>query len=412
MYIYQRSVGAYKGTIGGLQLLNINNAKLSSVIEKTRVFFPTVYDTITLEEYIVDMTAYHNEVVSWQGTIQSWLDHRADLPLIRHQGHVSHERYYVTMEDFQMAGYGIYPARHDWSLGNQKRLTTSGAIDLRLTHLFKDNVDYRRFLEHTLFTYNGYFVRAMARDDGFYLLGAGKNFNVNDHGHAGGISFDKISKVETFPMTPETIEVKPELDQVWIKIDKAYVNHTVWLVVGGKLIPNYPAISKSGEGLIKLDLRMLDLGNLLIKLSKNLDLNNLANGTSGIVKADQIHKESVIQQLMLDVNSFVVVLTNPHIGIEVVPLEQYTFPMTFATTDPHHHPVMLSDGTFPTYREREGAGHRRLLDFDVQLLDNLVNYETGPNNGGDLFHDKVNWSNPHSLIEAYSFKIYSVLKGM
>lgn len=410
MYLYRRSIGAYQDDLTGLHPLKIENAKLSSVVSKTRTLFITVWDAILLREITVDMNEYRSETLTFTGTVQDWLDTKEKTPLKIYQGTFGDVFHYARMEDMQMYGYLTLPGNVQLAPGRQPQVTASGATDILVKHMEVANPNYAAFVKTTLFTYNGYFVRAQAREDGIFLIGAGKNFRIDNEGHVGAISLKNIASVVTLPFKVEEIDIDGQQQSVLITVDRAILDETIWLSVGGKLICGAPAIQKVGEHSFRLDLRALDLGRLLINGAKHIDLDDIAGCTSGVVEAGQLERKSVIERLLLNSNSFMMFLSNPWIGVDISPLECYTFPTTFATEELHHHPVMLSDGRFPTYRNRVGAG-RRLLDFDVRLKDISIDYSTGTENGGDLYHDRVNWYKPHKLTEAYHFKIFSIFKG-
>lgn len=411
MYLYRRSIGAYKGSLAGLQPLKIENAKLSSVMEKTRALFITVWDGLLLREITIDMTVYRSEALYFTGTIQDWLDTKERQPLEVYLGKMGETYHYARMEDMQMAGYTLLPGRADFAAGRQEKITSSGAVDLLVKHRTASSPDYRKFNKTTLFTYNGYFIRSIARPDGFYLLGGGRNFHIDDTGHVGAIDFKGITSVETEPFEIEQLDVDEKGRSVLVTVDREILEETVWFVIAGKLVCGSPAITKVGHNSLRLDLRVLDLGRLLIKGAKHIDLDNIANCRSGVVEAELLERPDVIKELLTNINSFIIYMSNPYMGVEVVPLEKYTFPTTFATEDKFHHPVMLSDGRFPTYRHRLGAG-RRLLDFDVRYIEISTDYSTGSDNGGGLFHDKINQYDRHRSVEAYHFKIYSIFKDM
>lgn len=411
MYLYRRAIGAFQGDLAGLQPLNIENAKLGDVVSKTRALFITVYDKLLLKESTIDMSDYRTETIDFKGSVQDWLDTKEKVPLKTFTGKIGEQFYYVRAEDLQLMGYKLLPARMELAGGRQPQVTAVGAKDILVKHIEVANPNYPLFVQTTLFTYNGYFVRAHGRPEGIYLEGAGKNFQINDQGHVGALDFKGISSVETLPFKAESMDIDLKKHAVYVTLDRDVLHETIWFVVAGKLICGAPAVAKTGHNTIRIDLRALDLGRLLIQSAKHIDLDNIANCKSGIVEAGLLDNPKVIEELFTNFNSFLVVLSNPYIGVDISPLEQYTFPTTFATEDRFHHPVMFSDGRFPTYRHREGAG-RRLLDFDVRLLDVPMDYSTGPDNGGDLYHDKVNWSHPHTLVEAYHFKIYSIFKDL
>ncbi|UVD32129.1 hypothetical protein [Vibrio phage phiKT1028] len=411
MYLFRRAIGAFQGDLAGLQPLNIENSKLSDVVLKTRALYITVYDKLLLKESTIDMNEYRTETIFFKGTIQDWLDTKEKIPLKVFTGTIGGEQYHVRMEDMQLMGYKMLPARLELAGSRQSMVTSAGAKDILVKHIEVANPNYVSFVETTLFTYNGYFVRAHGRQEGIYLEGAGKNFQINDQGHVGALDFKGISKIETIPFKAEAMDIQPKKNTVHVTLDRDMLHETIWFVIAGKLICGAPAVTKTGPNTVRIDLRALDLGRLLIQSAKHIDLDNIANCTSGIVEAGVLEEVSTIEKLFTNFNSFLVALSNPYMGIDVSPLEQYTFPTTFATQDRFHHPVMLSDGRFPTYRHRDGAG-RRLLDFDVRLIDIPMDHSTGSKNGGDLFHDKVNWDRPHTLVEAYHFKIYSIFKDL
>lgn len=411
MYLYRRAIGAYKGSLAGLQPLKIENAKLSSVMEKTRALFITVWDALRLKEVTVDMSVYRSEALYFTGSVQDWLDTKERIPLELYLGKIGEKYNYVRMEDMQLAGYKVLPGRVDFAAGRQSQITSSGATDLLVKHISATSPDYIKFNKTSLFTYNGYFIRSIARPDGFYLLGGGRNFRVDDDGHVGALDFKGITSIDTEPFLIEQLDVDEKGHSVLVTVDRPILEQTVWFVIAGKLICGDPAITKVGENSLRLDLRVLDLGRLLVWGAKHIDLDNIANCRSGVVEAELLERSDVIKQLLTNINSFIIYMSNPYMGVETVPLEQYTFPTTFATEDKFHHPVMLSDGRFPTYRHRDGAG-RRLLDFDVHFVPISTDFSTGSENGGGLFHDKVNQYDPHKRVGAYHFKIYSIFKDM
>lgn len=409
MYTFIRAVGALKNHITGVQFIDIKDDIIGDVINEYRILYAVVKDELYNKEVTIDLIRYSSELYGYPGTIQDWLNDNANIALDTTNILPPKEYRYVRSEDAQMMGYVPYPARYEWSLSLQARLRMSGADDVRLTH--PQELDYDKITRQALFTYNGHFIRAINNSDGIYLLGAAKNWRKNQRGGIGCLSFANVSDLHTRPFKAEHIHFDQDEygSSFRITFDKPIDEGTLWFVIAGKLIIDPYIIQRINPQEIRLNLDALLMEEWVFESREYIDLDDVYAVKTGVIDRSKKGYIDFITQLLLNENSFYITLSNPYIGVYLRPLEVYRFPTVFASQEAFHHPVMMSNGMFPVWREKKGI-RKRFLIFSISHQPVGLSQTYGARKPGLLIHDRPDHGNPRIPLEGYHFKIYSLLR--
>jgi hypothetical protein len=124
---------------------------------------------------------------------------------------------------------------------------------------------------------------------------------------------------------------------------------------------------------------------------------------SNISKFEQYAKEALTMH-----NSFIVIIDNPTVGIEIEPLTTFKYPSALHTHNLFDHPVLLENGLFPVVYKRSYGIRQRLINFDLRTYREYAIQSVGKLLGNDNMTDAINLGRSGRLTKGYFFKIYGI----
>lgn len=408
---YRRAFGVYLNSkITQMVVLDISNMQLLNVSKYFQKLSVVVFDSFYNKEVAIDLFRYLSEMEGNELTIQQWLDTKNNVPLVTSDEFPDGQYLFASYSDIQYKGFSLFPGDASKSKGEQSLLLAPNARDIRVQRTDGDMINYSDLVNKCLWTINGHMVRAVNDDEQVYLLGAGKHYRVNDNIHVGCINFNYITDLSTPHLTDEMLDIDIKYDTVSIHItvpDQELDNKKIWMSLGGRLLFD-GVISKVGGNVVKLDLSRIDLVNRIFESLNYIDLEPVISKERVVIDADFYKSESNLRKLLTHMSSFLIILDNPYMNVQVTPVRTYQYPYTYYTEDTYPHPMMLQSGLIPKYFTRK-LGHNKLMDIDLGCLPKYLIDTTGINNEGNLYHNKVSRAEPYTLNQGYLLKIKAMV---
>lgn len=405
MYKYLYAVGRYKDFQPGFHVVDISNYYVKDLEKLFSILYVVIEDqlynvnkAITLDDYRTDFAKD-----SLNG-IQGWLDNKNQVVLKTSEIVPGKNKQYVKMERLFTNGYFHHPADINLAKDSQSTLLADSSPDVRLAHYkYIDGIDYNKQVEQSLFTVNGVFVRALGRQDGIYLLGAGFDYmETKQDLRIGALNFQKIGKIKTIPITEDLLfNVDSNVNKRWkIKLtDQSLNNKTIWAVVNGQLLTDPDLIYQVGDNEIMLDMGSFDAMSHYQTYREYTRTPKLTN----MLKIDE-YKSNVLTMH----NSFIILIDNPTIGISVTPLTTFHYPNVFHTEERFEHPLMIENGLFPVPYVKTYGVKQRLLNHDIRIKRHYPIQTSGVMANNFVNSLDTLSGNPGHLPKGFLFKIFGV----
>lgn len=403
MYTYKYSTGRYKNYRPGYHPVDIKGYSVADLEKLFDILYITVRDemfksdiTITLEDYRLEFAQ------TPQYDIEQWLQTQGGNNLKPSDITPGDKYSYVKLERIFTYGYFHYPADLNLAKDRQDALLADSAPDIRVSHYRYQNIDYNKINDYSLFTVNGVFIRSVGRSDGIYLLGAGTDYIANRNDvRIGALNFQKLGKVKTIPIDKDKLlEVETTSGKRWeYLIGQDITKKTVYIVVNGQLLVDPEIIYHTADDRLSIDLTAFDVSHHFLNFGKYTRTPKLTN----LTKFDNYKRDALLSH-----NTFIVLVDNPSLGVDVVPLTTFRYPNVLHTEDRFQHPVLLESGMFPVPYLKSYGIKQRLLNHDLRIYRFYPFMTDGTKGGQIVLNDAVNPGNPGRLQKGWLFKIHGV----
>lgn len=404
MYTYKYSVGRYKNFRPGYHVVDIADYSVADLPKLFEILYIVVYDSMFKDNVSISMEDYKLDFAKTPTlTIQQWLDTKASTVLTLADVMPGDKYSYVKQERLFTKGYFHYPADYNLANDRQELLTSDSAPDIRVQQYMYQNIDYKKINDHALFQVNGVFCRSVTRSNGVYLLGAGLDYIQNRRDlRISAFNFEKIGKIKTIPITSEIMEeVQTTSNKRWeVKLNKeALANKTIYLVLNGQLLVDPDIVYRTNDDRVTIDLSAFDVVHHHFNYSKYTLTPKLTN----LTKFDTYKKQALLMK-----NSFLVLIDNPSVGIDVTPMTTFHYPTVLHTEEKFSHPLLVDSGMFPVpYVRTYGIG-QRLWYHDHRIYNYYPMMTTGTLDGNVIPNDAINPGNPGRLMRGWMFKIHGI----
>lgn len=412
MYTYKRAVGVNQLIPRGVELLDIATVPTKELFGLYRSLTLVVTDELAQRDVSIDAYAYFNELMAFTGTIQAWLTTQSAV-VLKTSNKLPGDKYrFVTTHDIQYEWFTLFPGDARISEDRQALLTKAAAKDIRVIKTDRTQVDYKALLDCSLWTINGHMVRAIEGDDSLYLINAGRHYNVNDNAHVNCLNFNTVSTLKTYPVTKENLffEGHETFNYLHLKSPVSLKGKSVWMSIGGRLCLT-DVVQQNSEYGITINAERVDWFTRIFDSKQFIDLSSVIDKDREVVGKDFFTTEAFFTALMLDPSTFFIVLDNPDLYVSMEAIAAYNYPFTYHTEELKRVPLMLGNGMLPKYNVRKII-NRRLLDIDIGNQKRYLNYKTGINNEGDLYHGFTNRFSPSTLHRGYLLYIRGLIQGI
>lgn len=400
MYTYQYAVGRYRDYQSGFHIVDISLYKLKDLIKIFNLLDIIVYDDFYNRNVKLDLDDYLTIFSQREDSIIDFLKDNKDNVLKYHLDFFKNEYQYARWESLYHKGFYPHPANHNLANNRESSLTSEAAIDIRLIYEGREYTDYKKLVDYSLFIMNGCFIRAYGNSDAIYLLEAGLDYqHILQDIYVSAINFEKLGKVTTIPITKEMIrrDITNSNNKYFIDLNNSLdlSDKTIWLVFNGQLCVNDDIIRHIGNNTIHFSPEYMDiLGHYM----------NYKEFTRTPAWIDQNKRDKYIEECLIMHNSFIVIIDNPTIGVDTLPLTDSLWPTSAHTNDKFEHPLMLETGLFPYVYRRSYGFSDRLINYDIRHCYNRVIESVG-NLSTNMVYDTVNTGQVGKLPKSYFFKI-------
>lgn len=402
MYTYKYAVGRYKDYSPGYHIVDIVDYSVADLEKLFDILYIVVNDGMFNVDSCIKLEDYRNEFISNPTlNIVEWLETKRNDNLVSYSNYPKNIKKFVRVE--RMFTYGLFHYPADLNLANdrQEALTSDAAPDIRVAHYNRTDIKYTDINSNTLFLVNGVFVRSVSRDNGIYLMGAGLDYIKNRKDlRIGAFNFELLGKVKTIPITESNlIEADTTNGKTWrVKTTEQLNNKTVWVVINGHLMVDDDTVHSINDDTVGLNLDSFDVPNHFLNYKNYTRTPVLTN----LTKFDKYKRDALLMH-----NSFIVLVDNPSVGIELTPLTTFSFPNIMHTEDKFQHPLLLENGMFPTpYMLSYGRGDR-LLNHDIRVYKRYP-FKTSGAMGGKILNEGLNPGVPGRLPRGFAFKIFGI----
>lgn len=402
MYTYKYSAGRYKNYRPGYHVVDIKGYSVADLEKLFDILYIVVTDNMYNVDISISLDDYKLAFASKPGLdIVGWLATQSGNNLKVAEIFPSDSYKYAKLERIFTYGYFHYPADLNLANDRQEDLLSNSAPDIRVAHYRYQNIDYTNINNYGLFTVNGVFVRSVARKEGIYLMGSGKDYIANKNDiRIGCVNFEKLGKVKTIPITDDNlIETDVDYGKRWEMNISDLSGKTVYLVVNGQLLVDTNIIYRVADDRVVIDLNSFDVVHHYLNYKKYTRTPKLTN----LTKFDVYKRQALTMH-----NSFIVLIDNPSLGVEVTPLTTFHYPNVLHTEEKFQHPLVLDNGLFPVpYIKTYGIG-QRLLNHDLRFYNKYPFMTTGTLDGTVLMNDAINQGDPGRLPKGWMFKIHGL----
>lgn len=406
MYKYLYGVGRRKDYQPGFRVVDIDRFYIKDLGKVFTSLYIVIEDSLYKTKFAIELDTYRLEFENnLTMNIQEWLDTKSQVVLKKAPVTPGNVHKYVKAERLFVDGYFHYPADLNLAKDRQNDLLADTAPDIRIRHYAYDSgVDYRKQVEYSLFVSNGVFYRAVGKDDGIYLVGAGSDYIYSKRDvRIGALNFQKLGKIKTIPITSDMLyKVPTNAGTRWkIKVpdEKLLAGKTHWMVLNGKLVVDPDILYQVSAQELMMDPKSLDVMEHFQTYNEYERTPKLNNMT----KFDTYVRDALVMH-----NSFLVLIDNPTLGVEVTPLTTFHYPNVLHTEERFQHPVMLENGLFPTVYPRSYGIKQRLLNHDVRIKRKYPIQTSGTLAGNNYNAMAINQGDPGHLPKGYFFKIFGV----
>ena len=411
MYTYKRAVGINQLVPRGEELLDISDVPTKELFRLYTQLTIVVTDALVNRDVAIDATRYYDELGLFVGTVQAWLDTKKLVPLVTSNTLPGTEYRFVTTHDIQYEWFSLLPGDARIAEDRQALLTKNSARDIRVTKTDNTEVDYDALLNRGLWITNGHLTRGVKGNRCVYLLKAGSHFNVDDNIHVSYLNFNTVSTLKTYPVAAKQIEFIPHDTYRSLRVDApvSLVGKTVWMSIGGRLYLD-DVVEVNGPKGVTIRTDKVDWFSRVFDSKELIDLTSVIDQERQVVGKDFFQTEEFFTKLLTDESTFFIILDNPHLYYNLVPVTSYQYPFTFHTEETRRIPLMVGNGLLPKYFTRKII-NRRLLDIDIGVNKRYINKTTGVHNEGELFHGYTNRFSPSTLHKGYLLYIRGLIQG-
>lgn len=353
-YTLQSALG--KGLTGGQEwsAIDLGNMTFAAAIAN----YSTVYAILTnpfvsgpvslnLADILTTLTNHEQTFAAYLAALgNKALPTSASIPSIQ----TSFVRY---MNAFQ-AGYEVRPVAGSSSIDS--KLSVANKPHLLLT---RDNTDYESFFESCLVSVNG-FLHLTDTDklNGAWVLNGMRSVIQSKQNKIGIHNFQDLGKLTLIPITSSMIykqNTKQNLcNQAYINVGQDLTGSTVMLVIGGYLhLLDTKTFRLVGEQALMVDFNNYPLLERYYESRDSIDLSNLALSAyptnPDAISVAELTSDAAIKALLTLPQSFVVLLDNQDVSMELVRLENARWPGCYTSTVEPLYPLMTGYGKLNEY---------------------------------------------------------------
>lgn len=268
---------------------------------------------------------------------------------------------YAKYADAFHAGYKVQPIHPSWAADAQVP-----PAEKTWLHLTKPGVDYNLFKQSCLISVNGLYHYTDSDSNGIYVTEGDRSRQVSKANTIGIYSFRELGSLKCIPITPAMVyKQRPEQQlrhRAYLNVGQDLSNVTVMLVLGGYLhAMDSKTLWRTGNQGLGVNFEAIPLLERYFESRRFLDLSALQLQVSSVnpwqVGIDDLFSDDVLTRYLTLSQSFIVLVSNPNLFVDHVPLRTTRNPGAFIADVTPRYPLIAGYGLQPnywyTYEDRE-----------------------------------------------------------
>lgn len=280
--------------------------------------------------------------------------------------------------------------------------------------LYKDGLyrsDYDDIVDKSITICNGLLHKAIASDNGIYVLGAGGTTCRTHVNSFGILDFSDIGKVTILPIKNENIvKYMPGLDladAIYLKIPEEYAGKAVMVSIAGYLYYLGNVMSRVSETIFKIDTDKANIIKRLYESSKyGFDISSVGlsciNGHPDIF-LQETEQDAFYYALLTHIQSFFIIADVNDYHVEKILLENPKLPGKYLISRLPKYPLISEIGLLPNYNYRYIDG-KFILHTDLLLRNNYI-YTTTPWKQAKRLSFHIDPYNPRYYQQAHELRL-------
>lgn len=405
MYTYKYAIGRYRNYQPGFHIVNISNIPVRKLLQYFTILDIVLYDEFYKRRVRITLDNYASKFVNDDRNINQYLEDNGNNVLNYDLEVLNNSYVYAQWESLSHKGFYPHPANINLSNDRQDKLTSQAAPDVRILRDNYTYTGYKKLADYALFIVNGCFVRAEGNTTGLYLRNVGKDYQkIRKDLYVSAINMEKIGKVQSIPITKEMVRYDGEKtgNKFFVDLDKSInlEDKTAWIVFNGQLLIDEDIVNKANKNTLYLDISNIDL------MAHHVTYNQYTRVPDWL---DQSKQDSYVLNCLTSDNSFIILIDNPTVGIEIKPMVKFAYPLTHQTEEIFKHPIILENGLFPYCYRRTYGNKERIVNTDIGHI-YLPIIDSVGDMSDNLVYTASNKGQPGELPRGYLFKITGIAK--
>jgi len=347
MYTLVSALGNPVQAFGRWEPIDVADVPLMTLYRQYRKFLLLLKTPFTQQNVTLDMDRMASQLAGSPKTVAEFLTDNGETTLPTTVGTTSLSTGVVQYIDAFDSGYsvkladGITPISDDY-LDTKKWL-----------YLQKPGIDYQKFYEHVMVSINGFYHRTDFDPNGAYVVNAVKSRDVSGCATVGLVNFERIGKLKYYSITKEMLYKQggdtPYKDVVCVDLGTSHANKTLVVVIGGYMhICDPKIIYRMSETTFAIRFNQINFLNRFLESRQYLDMTDLGldvyHNNDTKVNVGQLTSDEVIERYMTMEQSFVVLIDNPNIYTDKIPVMNHSAPGVYTSGIKPDLPMVLGYG--------------------------------------------------------------------
>lgn len=248
--------------------------------------------------------------------------------------------------------------------------------------------DYATSLSHSLISINGFLHRHEPSPYGWIIHDGNKTWrrcrdkmqmSVIDFTQLGSIRFESITEDMIRPAIPAS----PLKDNIYINLKEELVGKTIMLSLGGYLHYQSNVFSMVSNQVMKIDFNHIRWESLYYKMKEYLDLSSFDMTDYGDdrVIGFELYSDHVIKALLTLPQTFLIIIDNPYIGVEYLPIGHTGIPGRYEMAYKPIYPLRIAEGRYQPYK-----AIKEIDKWSIAVDDNISPHQVRYQQAPDDFH--------------------------
>jgi hypothetical protein len=353
-YTLQSALG--KSLTGGQQWssIDLGDMTFTEVVENYSTVYAVLTNPFITGQVSLDLSDILPNITNQSQTFSAYLLSLGNLALPTSTSIPTIQTSYARYMNAFKAGYTVTP------IGTIASITSELPVaDKPDAILQQSGIDYQTFYESCLVSVNGFIhLTDTDQETGVWVINGMNSCILSKKNKIGIHNFQDLGQLTLIPITADMIykqNTRQSLcNQAYINVGQDLTQSTVMVVIGGYLhILDTKTFSLVGTESLMIDFNKNPLLERYYESKDYIDLSNLALTASSYnpdaVSIEEITSDAAITALLTLSQSFIVLLNNQDISVNLVELERLQWPGCYASYVDPVYPLITGYGKLNEY---------------------------------------------------------------